>query len=122
MTEVTLTELRRDIFRLVDQALDSGEPIVFRRKGRRVVVRPEPEERPLTHQERFDLWLARNGPTYEDLTPEERATVDAEIAAEQAEHRVFQAEQEAEWLAEWDEFYRMEAAGEVGLIKPKDRA
>jgi prevent-host-death family protein len=37
MKEVTLTELRRNIFRLVDEALATGEPIVVTRKGQRVV-------------------------------------------------------------------------------------
>src|SRR5580658_7846663 len=41
MKEVTLTELRRNIFQLVDEALATGEPIVIRRKGRRVVVQAE---------------------------------------------------------------------------------
>ena len=35
MKEVTLTELRRNIFRLVDEALETGEPIVVKRKGQR---------------------------------------------------------------------------------------
>jgi prevent-host-death family protein len=41
MKEVTLTELRRNIFRLVDEALATGEPIVVKRKGRTVTVIPE---------------------------------------------------------------------------------
>ena len=41
MKEVTLTELRRNIFRLVDQALETGEPIVVKRKGRTVTVAPD---------------------------------------------------------------------------------
>jgi prevent-host-death family protein len=42
MKEVTLTELRRNIFRLVDEALETGEPIVVKRKGRTVKLTPEP--------------------------------------------------------------------------------
>lgn len=42
MTEVTLTELRKDLFRLADAAL-AGEPVVIRRKGRRLVLREEAE-------------------------------------------------------------------------------
>jgi antitoxin (DNA-binding transcriptional repressor) of toxin-antitoxin stability system len=41
MKEVTLTELRRNIFRLVDQALETGEPIVVKRKGRTVTLAPD---------------------------------------------------------------------------------
>lgn len=41
MKEVTLTELRRNIFRLVDEALETGEPIVVRRKGRTVTLAPD---------------------------------------------------------------------------------
>jgi antitoxin (DNA-binding transcriptional repressor) of toxin-antitoxin stability system len=41
MKEVTLTELRRNIFRLVDEALETGEPIVVKRKGRTVTLAPD---------------------------------------------------------------------------------
>ena len=41
MKEVTLTELRRNIFRLVDEALATGEPIVVKRRGRTVTVAPD---------------------------------------------------------------------------------
>ena len=101
MAEVTLTELRRDIFRMVDRALETGEEIVFRRNGRRVVVRAEPEERPLTHEERFDRWVEAQG-GWPELTPEERAALDAEIAAEEAENRIHQDQEHARWLAKWD--------------------
>ena len=40
MKEVTLTELRRNIFRLVDEALETGEPIVVKRKGHTVTLVP----------------------------------------------------------------------------------
>jgi antitoxin (DNA-binding transcriptional repressor) of toxin-antitoxin stability system len=43
MKEVTLTELRRNIFRLVDEALATGEPIVVKRKGRTVTLAPDAE-------------------------------------------------------------------------------
>jgi antitoxin (DNA-binding transcriptional repressor) of toxin-antitoxin stability system len=101
MTEVTLTELRRDIFRLVDRALETGEEIVFQRNGRRMVVRAEPEEPEPTYQEVFDRWMA-GVRTYEDLSPSERAELDAEMAREDAEHRAYQDEQHARWLAKWD--------------------
>ena len=42
MKEVTLTELRRNIFRLVDEALETGEPIVVKRKGHTVRLVPDP--------------------------------------------------------------------------------
>ena len=41
MKEVTLTELRRNIFRLVDEALATGESIVVKRKGRTVTLAPD---------------------------------------------------------------------------------
>jgi|HubBroStandDraft_1064217.scaffolds.fasta_scaffold45446_2 hypothetical protein len=54
MKEVTLTELRRNIFRLVDEALETGEPIVFSRRGERVIIRPD---RPMSHAEATEAWL-----------------------------------------------------------------
>ena len=59
MKEVTLTELRRNIFRLVDEALATGEPIVVRRKGRRMVLRDEEAatvEPAETEEERAARW------------------------------------------------------------------
>jgi prevent-host-death family protein len=41
MKQVTMTELRRNLFRLVDEALETGEPIVVNRKGRTVTLVPE---------------------------------------------------------------------------------
>jgi len=41
MKTVTITELRRNIFRLIDESLATGEPIVLNRKGKRVVLGPE---------------------------------------------------------------------------------
>ena len=58
MKEVTLTELRRNIFRLVDEALETGEPIVVKRKGRRLVIR-DADRGPLeTEEERRARWDA----------------------------------------------------------------
>ena len=34
MTKVTLTELREDLFRQADKALETGEPIIFERTDR----------------------------------------------------------------------------------------
>jgi prevent-host-death family protein len=44
MKQVTLTELRRNIFRLIDEALATGEPIVVKRRGRTVTLVPEAVE------------------------------------------------------------------------------
>ncbi len=54
MKEVTLTELRRNIFRLVDEALATGEPIMVKRNGQRVIIRPD---RPMPLEETTDAWL-----------------------------------------------------------------
>ena len=41
MKTVTLTEFRKNIFRMVDEALATGEAIEIKRKGGRVVLSPE---------------------------------------------------------------------------------
>jgi len=41
MKEVTITELRRNIFQLIDEALATGEPLVVSRKGRRLILAGE---------------------------------------------------------------------------------
>jgi antitoxin (DNA-binding transcriptional repressor) of toxin-antitoxin stability system len=76
MKEVTLTELRRNIFRLVDEALATGEPIVVKRKGQRVLIGPD---QPPTKEPAVDAWLQARWRNYfdspaeieEDLTLEE---------------------------------------------------
>jgi PHD/YefM family antitoxin component YafN of YafNO toxin-antitoxin module len=59
MKTVTLTELRRNIFQLVDEALATGEPIVVNRKGRRMVLRSEEAvaaDAGETEEERAERW------------------------------------------------------------------
>lgn len=95
--EVTLTELRKDLFRLVDQAVATGEPLIVRRKGQRVVLRAQAEAAPeeLTPSQRVDRYLAlveAEGPDpMYDLT--------------QADIRAQRAEMLAEIEAEWDDCY-----------------
>jgi Antitoxin Phd_YefM, type II toxin-antitoxin system len=55
MKTVTLTEFRKNIFRMVDEAVATGEPIVIDRNGARVVIRSE--KRPTeTDEERAERW------------------------------------------------------------------
>src|SRR5580700_6136312 len=58
MKTVTITELRRNIFRLIDETLETGEPIVLNRKGKRVVLGPEAPAMPTaeTEEEREKRW------------------------------------------------------------------
>jgi prevent-host-death family protein len=58
MKTVTITELRRNIFRLIDEALETGEPIVLNRKGKRVVLSRETPISPTaeTEAEREARW------------------------------------------------------------------
>jgi PHD/YefM family antitoxin component YafN of YafNO toxin-antitoxin module len=51
MKTVTITELRRNIFRLIDESLETGEPILLHRKGKRVVLGPETAARAVETQE-----------------------------------------------------------------------
>lgn len=41
METVTLTALRQNIFRLADQVLETGEPVLIERNGRHLVLMPE---------------------------------------------------------------------------------
>jgi antitoxin (DNA-binding transcriptional repressor) of toxin-antitoxin stability system len=57
MKIVTLTELRRNIFQLVDEVLATGEPIVIDRKGARLVLRGETQRRSEESEaERAERW------------------------------------------------------------------
>jgi hypothetical protein len=71
MKTVTITELRRNIFRLIDETLATGEPIVLNRKGKRVVLRPEPVapgvESDAEREERMrKFWAEPPPPGWED--------------------------------------------------------
>ena len=58
MKTVTITELRRNIFRLIDETLETGEPIVLNRKGKRLVLSRETSSSPAaeTEAEREERW------------------------------------------------------------------
>jgi len=76
MKEVTLTELRRNIFRLVDEAIATGEPIVVKRKGRTITVAPDTPasrgRRPAPDDEEgWARFWAEPSEIQEDLTLEE---------------------------------------------------
>lgn len=71
-----MTELRRNLFRLVDEALETGEPIVVNRKGRSVTVAPDAVgrrgERPAPDDgEGWAKFWATPSEIQEDLTLEE---------------------------------------------------
>lgn len=59
MTEVTLTALRKDLFRLVDSVLATGEPLVIRRGERRLTLVAEAVQREMTPEERWDAYMAQ---------------------------------------------------------------
>jgi prevent-host-death family protein len=75
MKTVTITELRRNIFRLIDEALETGEPIVLNRRGKRVVLSPEtlsaPVETDAARAARWRRFWATPSEIREDLTLEE---------------------------------------------------
>ena len=72
MKTVTITELRRNIFRLIDESLATGEPIVLNRKGKRVVLGPEaaapalPETEEERTERRRKFWDEPPPPGWED--------------------------------------------------------
>ncbi len=56
MKTVTMSELRRNLFRLVDEAVATGEAIVVERKGARVVIRGEGKAATETQEEEDARW------------------------------------------------------------------
>ncbi|WGM46612.1 hypothetical protein KOAAANKH_01484 [Brevundimonas sp. NIBR10] len=70
MADITLTEMRKDLFRIVDEMIGGGEPVRIRRGNisveltARVVEKPDSQ---LTRAERFDRWVAKGPrPGFED--------------------------------------------------------
>eukprot|EP01030_Chromulinospumella_sphaerica_P019727 gene19727-19625_t len=66
MPKITLTELRKDLFRLADKALETGEPVVIERNGRTMVLmeagQPFEHAPAQTHAERMDAFFAKPSP------------------------------------------------------------
>jgi antitoxin (DNA-binding transcriptional repressor) of toxin-antitoxin stability system len=77
MKTVTITELRRNIFQLIDEALETGETIVVHRKGRRVLLSGEqaaslpPAETEEERAERWRKFWAEPSEINEDLSVED---------------------------------------------------
>jgi hypothetical protein len=79
MKTVTITELRRNIFQLIDETLATGEPILLNRKGKRLVLSLETPASPTveTEEEREErwrkFWAEPPPPGWEnfDITPQE---------------------------------------------------
>lgn len=109
MTEVTATEFRKQLFSLLDRAIDGDDTIVIRRRGRRFVLRAEPEPAPPEHDHwaRYDAWIAARRARGEIpvLTDAEADAYEAEQDRLDAE---IKAEIRAETEAEWDELYAAE--------------
>ena len=56
MKVVPLTELRKNLFRLVDEVLESGEPLVIEHRGGRLTIRGEPRATPSEEAARAQKW------------------------------------------------------------------
>lgn len=62
MIEVTATDLRKDLFRILDRMAETGEPLRVMRRGRPLDLVPQTQEKTvaeMTPQERFDRWAAK---------------------------------------------------------------
>lgn len=53
--EITVSKLREDIYRILDQVLESGEPVVIRRRGKllRIIPGEQPRRLPLRSRPEF---------------------------------------------------------------------
>ena len=49
--EITVTELRKNIYKLLDKVLETGLSIGVSRKGRRIIISPAEPESKLEHLE-----------------------------------------------------------------------
>lgn len=60
---MTVSKLREDIYRILDEVLETGQPVEIARKGRKLRIVPVPGESKLKNLERHDCL---NGPA-EDI-------------------------------------------------------
>lgn len=51
---MTVSELRQNIYQLLDQVLDTGVPLEIERKGRKLRIVPEPPHDKLDNLKRWD--------------------------------------------------------------------
>ena len=59
MAEITLTTLRKDLFRIVDRVLETGRPLTLVRNGRRLTIAVQPDySTPEGREQRFDRMMA----------------------------------------------------------------
>lgn len=82
MKTVTLTELRRNIFRIADETLASGEPVVIERNGQELELRPRQAKDAVERRE----WVKRFFETPNPFPDQPPLTLE-----------------DFEGLAEWDE-------------------
>lgn len=62
MIEVTATDLRKDLFRILDRMAETGEVLRVMRRGRAMDLIPQTQEKAvaeMTPEERFDRWMAK---------------------------------------------------------------
>jgi hypothetical protein len=45
---ITPTQLRKNVYRILDEVLETGRPVVIERKGRRLHIQPEAPRRDLS--------------------------------------------------------------------------
>lgn len=58
MIEVTATNLRKDLFRILDRLAETGEELRVRRKGQVITFTPVRSGAGMSHREKFDAALA----------------------------------------------------------------
>lgn len=62
MIEVTATDLRKDLFNILDRMERTGESLRVSRRGRSLTLKPSTTQKSvadMTPQERFDRWMAK---------------------------------------------------------------
>ncbi|WP_271085483.1 type II toxin-antitoxin system prevent-host-death family antitoxin [Brevundimonas sp. NIBR11] len=62
MIEVTATDLRKDLFNILDRVERTGESLRVSRRGRSITLKPATAGKSaadMTPQERFDRWMAK---------------------------------------------------------------
>ena len=81
MTTITATDLRSNVYRMIDQVLATGEPLIVKRGDQAVEVRPI---------------STRTGSKLDRIVPIRNAIINPELPLESPWD-------EAAWLKKWDE-------------------
>lgn len=90
--KINPTALRKNLYQLLDQVLESGEPIIIERNGRELVI---------SEKKRKGIYQIMDEKlTHQALEPKQKSTLEADQKALEG----LDEKWEEKWMKKWDEW------------------